>query len=71
MEPVLKSSSESWSVECIVQFGMLLVCAVVCMVWSQKHVAILIILKHLILLSSRLVACIKLDINVMAIQANV
>ena len=37
MEPVLKSSSEIWSVECIVQFGMLLVCAVVCMVWSQKH----------------------------------
>ena len=67
MEPVLKSSSEIWSVECIVQFGMLLVCAVVCMVWSQKHVAILIILKHLILLSSRLVACLKLDMNVMAI----
>lgn len=67
MEPVLKSSSEIWSVECIVQFGMMLVCAVVCMVWSQKHVIILIILKHLILLSSRLVACLKLDMNVMAI----
>ena len=25
----MKSSSEIWSVECIVQFGMLLVCAVV------------------------------------------
>ena len=67
----MKSSNESWSVECIVQFGMLLVCAIVCMVWSQKHVAILVILKHLILLSSRLVAYIKLDINVMAIQASV
>lgn len=67
MEPVLKSSSESWSVECIVQFGMLLVCAVVSMVWSQKHVTIVIILKHQIFLSSRLVVCLKLDMNVMAI----